>query len=69
MTEAEQVVGFLKKNRPKRYCDDCIFDELKLASRQKAQRVTEVWGSRWSIDGRRMFVRIARTTRPSLLLT
>ena len=44
MTEAEQIVGFLQKNRPKPYCDDCIADELKLASRQKAQRVTEVLG-------------------------
>ena len=40
MTEAEQIVAFLQQNRPKRYCDDCIADELKLKRRQRSQRVT-----------------------------
>lgn len=44
MTEAEQIVGFLQKNRPKPYCDDCIADELKLKRRQRAQRVTIALG-------------------------
>ena len=38
MNEAEQVVGFLQRNRPNKYCDDCIADELGLR-RQRAQRV------------------------------
>lgn len=40
MTEAEQIVGFLQKNKPKAYCDDCITDELGLKRRQRAERVT-----------------------------
>jgi hypothetical protein len=40
MTEAEQIVGFLQKNKPKAYCDDCITEELGLKRRQRAERVT-----------------------------
>lgn len=44
MIEAEQIVGFLKRTSPKPVCDDCITDELKLARRQRAQRVTAALG-------------------------
>lgn len=44
MTEAEQIVGFLKRTSPRPICDDCIADELKLPRRQRAQRVTAALG-------------------------
>lgn len=44
MTEAEQIVGILQKNKPKAYCDDCIADELRLPRRQRAQRVSVALG-------------------------
>jgi hypothetical protein len=39
MNEAEQIVGFLQRNRPNKYCDDFIADESGLRH-QRAQRVT-----------------------------
>ena len=44
MTEAEQIVGLLKRTRANPVCDDCITDELKLLRRQRAQRVTVALG-------------------------
>lgn len=44
MTEAEQITGFLQKNKPKAFCDDCITSELGLTRRQRAARVTNPLG-------------------------
>ncbi len=40
MSIPEDVTTFLRKNRSKAYCDDCLKDNLKLKRRQQAQRVT-----------------------------
>lgn len=68
MTEAEQIVGFLKKNRPKAYCDDCIANELKLGSRQRAQRVTEVLGLTIEYRRERGVCSICKNDIPKLVI-
>ncbi|HEX9896577.1 MAG TPA: hypothetical protein VGA85_02825 [Dehalococcoidales bacterium] len=41
MNIAEQVTDFLTRNRNQSFCDDCIREQVHLARRQQAQRVTE----------------------------
>lgn len=40
MTRGEQVASFLRQNKGKLYCDDCLASELRLANRQQANTHT-----------------------------
>lgn len=44
MTIAEKVAGFLRKNKGKPFCDDCIAERIPLKRRQQAHRVTSALG-------------------------
>jgi len=37
MTKPEVIAGFLRAKKPEAYCDDCLYEELKLSTRQQAQ--------------------------------
>lgn len=37
---AERVAGFLREQRGRAYCDDCLVGKAKLKRRQQANRVT-----------------------------
>jgi hypothetical protein len=45
MTIPQRIAGFLRVNRGKWFCDDCIAKRLKLAHRQQSQHVTAVLGA------------------------
>ena len=36
MTKPKLIASFLRENKGKAICDDCLFSELKLANRQQA---------------------------------
>jgi len=44
MTNPEQIVGFLQRNKAKTFCDDCLASELQLARRQEAAVITATLG-------------------------
>jgi hypothetical protein len=41
MNNAEKVTGFLRKNKGKPYCDDCLKQQVPLARRQEAQGIAQ----------------------------
>ena len=41
----ERVEQFVRKNRPARYCDDCLAHRLELKRRQQAQQATAPLGA------------------------
>jgi hypothetical protein len=44
MTNPEQIVGYLQKNKPRAFCDDCLAGELQFARRQEAAVITATLG-------------------------
>lgn len=68
MTEPEHIVGFLKKNIPKAYCDDCIADELKLRRRQRAARVTIVLGLTSDFERNKGVCSLCANDRPKFII-
>lgn len=45
MAIPDQVAQFLRENKPKSYCDDCLAAILGLARRQEAQQATKPLGA------------------------
>ena len=45
MRVPERVEQFVRENRPARYCDDCLADQLDLKRRQQAQQATAALGA------------------------
>jgi hypothetical protein len=42
MIVQEDIANFLRRNRPKPFCEDCIKKNLRLTRRQQAQATTSV---------------------------